>query len=60
VLGYLYDTKGETERAIALYKEAVDMAPNKADVFERLGQLIPGPEGEEFRMQAERLKKEGY
>jgi tetratricopeptide (TPR) repeat protein len=60
VMGYLYDTKGETEKAIALYKEAVNMAPNKVDVFVRLGQLIPGPEGEQFRMQAEQLKKEGH
>lgn len=60
VMGYLYDTRDETEKAISLYKEAVDMAPNKVDVFVRLGELVPGPDGEQYRMQAEQLKKEGY
>jgi tetratricopeptide (TPR) repeat protein len=60
VMGYLHDTKGETEKAIQLYKETVDMAPNKVEVFNRLGQLLPGPEGEEYRLKAEQLKKEGY
>jgi predicted Zn-dependent protease len=60
VLGYLYDTKGDTEKAIHLYQESVSYDPYKTDVFTRLGELLPGAEGEEYRMTAAQLKKDGY
>jgi tetratricopeptide (TPR) repeat protein len=57
VLGYLYDTRNQTKRAIELYKEAVYYNPDNADVYVRLGELLPGNEGEEYRKKAADLKK---
>jgi tetratricopeptide (TPR) repeat protein len=60
VMGYLCDIKGEREKAIHLYQEAVEYDPYKKDVFIRLGELMPGPEGEQYRKAAEQLKSDGY
>lgn len=60
VMGYLYDVKGETTTAISLYQEAVSYDPYKTDVFTRLGELLPGEDGEQYRMTAAQLKKDGY
>ncbi|MCU0384361.1 MAG: tetratricopeptide repeat protein [Cyclobacteriaceae bacterium] len=57
VLGYLYDTRNQTKRAIELYKEAVYYNPNNAEVYVRLGELLPGNEGEPYRKKAAELKK---
>lgn len=57
VLGYLYDTRNQTNKAIELYKEAVYYNPDNADVYVRLGELLPGAEGEEYRKKAAELKK---
>jgi tetratricopeptide (TPR) repeat protein len=54
VLGYLYDTKNDTEKAITLYKEAVQYDSSKTDVCLRLGELLPGQEGDAYRQLAYR------
>lgn len=57
VLGYLYDRNNETARAIELYKEAVSFDESKTDVYVRLGELLPGKEGESYRRKAAQLKQ---
>jgi tetratricopeptide (TPR) repeat protein len=49
VMGYIYDTKGNTGQAIAQYKEALGMDSTRTDIYRRLGELLPGSEGEWFR-----------
>lgn len=56
VLGYLYDRENKTARAIELYKEAVSFDESKVDVYERLGELLPGKEGDIYRAKAAQLK----
>lgn len=41
VLGYLHDTKGNVQRAIEFYKEAVEQDSTKTDVYTRLAELEP-------------------
>ncbi|HEY0651781.1 MAG TPA: tetratricopeptide repeat protein, partial [Chryseosolibacter sp.] len=56
VLGYLHDRDNETDRAIELYKEAVSYDESKVDVYVRLGELLPGKEGDVYRAKAAQLK----
>jgi tetratricopeptide (TPR) repeat protein len=56
VLGYLYDRKSETPRAVELYKEALEYDSSKVDVYVRLGELYPGDEGNFYRRKAVQLK----
>jgi tetratricopeptide (TPR) repeat protein len=56
VLGYLYDRKNETPRAVELYKEAIGYDSSKVDVYIRLGELYPGNEGDFYRAKAAKLK----
>lgn len=52
VLAYLYDVKGNTPRAIGLYQEALGHDSTITDIYRRLGELIPGDEGEYYRDKA--------
>jgi hypothetical protein len=52
VMGYLHDQKGNTNEAIELYKEAVSYDSTKTDVYQRLGELLPGEEGDYYRESA--------
>jgi tetratricopeptide (TPR) repeat protein len=53
VMAYIYDVKHDYDRAIPLYKEAVNFDSTKTDVCARLGELISGPEGEAYRKLAQ-------
>jgi tetratricopeptide (TPR) repeat protein len=52
VLGYLYDRRNETDKAIGLYEEAVNYDSTKTDVCRRLGELLPGKDGNIYRQLA--------
>jgi tetratricopeptide (TPR) repeat protein len=52
VMGYLHDLKGHTAEAIALYEEAVSYDSTKTDVYQRLGELLPGDDGRDYREKA--------
>ena len=52
VLGYLYDLRGNTTQAIELYKEALTYDDSITDIYQRLGELVPGEEGAEYRRRA--------
>lgn len=55
MMGYLHENIQETQRAIELYKEALDYEgyPDTVkDIYKRLGLLIPGDEGNIYRAKA--------
>jgi tetratricopeptide (TPR) repeat protein len=54
VMAYIYDTKGQTEKAIGLYKETINQDTTRKEVYTRLGELLPGQEGEWYRSRASR------
>ena len=55
VTGYLYEEKGNKEKAISLYKEALSYDSAVVDIYSRLGTLLPGTEGNFFRTKATAL-----
>ncbi len=52
VMAYIYDTKGQTQKAIPLYKEAISYDTTRTNIYGRLGELIPGEEGNLYRQKA--------
>ncbi len=52
VTGYLYEVKGDTKKAISLYREALSYDSTVVDIYSRLGTLLPGTEGDFFRRKA--------
>lgn len=52
VLGYLYQNRGDNDQAIALYKEAVSYDSSLTEVYQRLGELVQGEEGDFYRNRA--------
>lgn len=56
VMAYIYDTKGNTNKAIELYKEALQYDDSITDIYKRLGELIPGEEGNVYRNRALELQ----
>jgi Tfp pilus assembly protein PilF len=59
IMGYLYDRKGDQEKAVHLYQEALSYDSSRVEIYERLGELFPGDEGEQYRMTAKQLQPEG-
>jgi tetratricopeptide (TPR) repeat protein len=53
VMGYLYQVKNDNTRAISLYKEALQYDSTVVDIYKRLGDLIPGKEGDIYRQRAD-------
>lgn len=52
VMAYLYDVRGNTSKAIGLYKEALEHDSTITDIHRRLGELLPGDEGQFYRDRA--------
>jgi hypothetical protein len=52
-MGYLYEAKNDNARAITLYKEALQYDTTTGDIYKRLGDLIPGKDGDVYRQRAE-------
>lgn len=57
LMAYIYDTKGETNRAINLYREAIGQDSTIRDIYVRLGELVPGEEGNRYRRKASALQQ---
>jgi tetratricopeptide (TPR) repeat protein len=55
VLGYLHDRDAENEKAVALYREALEYDSSKTEIYLRLGELYPGEEGNFYRNKAAQL-----
>jgi tetratricopeptide (TPR) repeat protein len=49
IMAFIYDTNGDTKKAIALYKETLSYDSVDANVIQRLGELLPGDEGALYR-----------
>ncbi len=56
LMAYIYDTKGETNKAIVLYKEAIGQDSTIVDIYTRLGELIPGNDGDWYRQKTAQPK----
>lgn len=56
IMAYLYDVKGQTSDAIRFYKEVLSYDDSLQEVYARLGELLPGQEGNEYRRKAVELK----
>lgn len=57
ILAYIYDKKGEYEKAISLYQEALSYDSSVVDIYQRLGEMIPGEDGNFYRSKAAELKR---
>lgn len=56
IMAYIYDKKGESEKAISLYQEALSYDSSIVDIYQRLGEMIPGENGNFYRSKAAELK----
>jgi Flp pilus assembly protein TadD len=54
IMAYINDTKGQTQKAIALYKEALQYDTTRVEIYSRLGELVQGEEGNAYRQKATR------
>jgi tetratricopeptide (TPR) repeat protein len=55
LMAYINDTKGETNRAIFLYREAIGQDSTIVDIYKRLGELVPGDDGNWYRTKAAQM-----
>jgi tetratricopeptide (TPR) repeat protein len=57
VMAYIYDQRGDQQKAIHLYQEALSYDSTRVEIYNRLGELFPGQDGEQYRMSAKQLLK---
>lgn len=57
IMAYIYDTKGDYEKAIGLYQEALSYDSSVVDIYQRLGELIPGENGNFYRVKAVQMQQ---
>jgi tetratricopeptide (TPR) repeat protein len=55
VMGYIYDTKNQSDRAVNLYLEALSYDSSKAEIYQRLSELVP-TESARYQQLYERYK----
>ncbi len=60
VMAYIHDVRGNQGRAIDLYREALGLDSTLTEIYVRLGELFPGPDGNFYRRKAAELKDQGY
>jgi predicted Zn-dependent protease len=58
LMAYIYDVKGQPDKAINLYREAIGQDSTIVDIYTRLGELVPGEEGNWFRQKAVQLQQQ--
>jgi hypothetical protein len=56
-MGFLYDVKNDTQRAVGLYEESLQYDENNAEVLKRLSELLPGERGEGYRQRLANLSQ---
>lgn len=56
VMAYIYDNKGEQAKAIPLYQEALQYDSSVVEIYQRLSELIPGDDGNVYRVKAAQLQ----
>lgn len=57
VMAYIYDNKGNTQKAIPLYKEAISYDTTRTEIYQRLGEIVAGEEGNQYRQKAAQYQK---
>jgi Tfp pilus assembly protein PilF len=57
IMAYIYDSKGNTQKAIPLYQEALQYDSTVVDIYNRLGELMPGEAGNVYRTKAVTLNQ---
>lgn len=58
VMAFIYDTQGQPQKAIPFYQEAIGMDSSLVDIYRRLGELIPGEEGNWYRTKAAQVNQQ--
>jgi tetratricopeptide (TPR) repeat protein len=56
LMAYIYDVKGQTSTAINLYREAIGQDSTIRDIYVRLGELVPGEEGNWYRQKSAQMQ----
>lgn len=56
IMAYIYDMEKNYDKAIPLYKEALSYDSTVVEIYERLGELLPGQEGNLYRVKGAALK----
>ena len=51
-MAYIYDVQGNQEQAISFYQESLQYDTTMTDVYKQLGELIPGEQGNYYRVKA--------
>jgi tetratricopeptide (TPR) repeat protein len=54
IMAFIYDNDKQFDKAIPLYKEALSYDSTVVDIHQRLGELIPGEEGNYYRAKGRR------
>ena len=57
IMAYIYDSKGNPQKAIPLYQEALQYDSTVVDIYKRLGELMPGDAGNLYRTKAVTLNR---
>ncbi|HEY5744536.1 MAG TPA: tetratricopeptide repeat protein [Chryseolinea sp.] len=57
IMAYIYDSKGNPQKAIPLYQEALQYDSTVVDIYKRLGELMPGEAGNIYRTKAVTLNR---
>ncbi len=52
LMAFIYDAKGNQSKAVLFYKEALSYDTAIVEIHKRLGELLPGKEGEPYRTYA--------
>lgn len=58
LMGYIHQTKGDNANAIKFYQQALQYDSSVLDIYQRLGGLLQGQEGDVYRKTAAELEKE--
>jgi tetratricopeptide (TPR) repeat protein len=56
LMGFIYETNGDKQKAIQLYKEALAYDDSVLDIYMRLGALLPDEPGKVYRDKAKELE----
>ena len=57
LMAFLYEQKNQNDKAIPLYKESLSYDSSNVAVYIRLGELLPGREGEFFRQRGAQMNQ---
>jgi len=58
LMAYIYDTQGKSAEAIKFYQEAIGLDSSKVEIYTRLGELMPGEDGNFYRKKAMQFSQE--